>query len=86
MLWWNLEPLDWIESLSNGLRADTRGASADQLAALEQASAGYRERFSYAFICHQPGHGVEHLVAAITERRPLLLRALERLYSSEVRA
>ena len=52
LLWWSLEPLDWMEALSHAHRIELRGASHEQLAALEQASGAYRARFSYAFVCH----------------------------------
>jgi len=44
-----------------------RGASQEQLAALEKASGAYRERFTYAFVSH-PALGVEAMVAAIEQR------------------
>src|SRR5947207_485666 len=68
LLWWSLEPLDWMEALSNGSRLEARGASAEQIAAFERASTAYRERFSYAFVHHAPGNGVVQIVAAIQER------------------
>jgi allantoicase len=67
LLWWSLEPLDWMEALTPAHRVEVRGASQEQLAALEQASSAYRERFSYAFVCH-PQVGVEQMLAAIDER------------------
>ena len=67
LLWWSLEPLDWMEALNNGPRVETRGVPAAQAAAIDQASAAYRERFSYSFIS-QSSHGMEQIVAAIEER------------------
>ena len=68
LLWWNLEPLDWIAAFGNGLRAEPRGATPEQLAALERAGEAYRERFAYSFVWHQPGAGVEQMLAAIEQR------------------
>jgi allantoicase len=67
LLWWSLEPLDWMEALRQAHRVELRGATHEQLAALERASAAYRERFGYAFVCHPPA-GVERMAAAIEER------------------
>ena len=44
LLWWSLEPVDWIEALRQAHRVELRGATHEQLAALEQASGAYRER------------------------------------------
>jgi allantoicase len=68
LLWWSLDPLDWVEALGNGSRVETKGVPPEQIAALERAAAAYRERFSYAFVFHSAGHGVEQMVAAIEER------------------
>ena len=66
LLWWNLDPLDWMDAFSREPRAELRGATADQAARLEQAAGAYRERFSYPFVCC--AGGVEEILAAVAQR------------------
>ena len=94
LLWWNLDPLDWMEAFGREPRQDFRGAAPDQVAALAAAEAQYRERFGYAFVCCQPAgaagmlasigqrlsHDAEHeLRAAAEEKRRLTRARLEKL-------
>jgi allantoicase len=67
LLWWNLDPLDWMEAFGRESRSEFRGATPDQLAALEQAGREYRERFGYPFVCSTPA-GASEMPAMIAQR------------------
>jgi allantoicase len=67
LLWWNLDPLDWMEAFNREPNAEFRGASADRLAALDQARGAYRERFGYPFVSTQSG-SVDEMETLIAQR------------------
>ena len=60
LLWWSLEPLDWLEALGRHKRSAVTGA--------EEAHRAYEEKFSYVFLAVSAGKSADEMVALMRER------------------
>ena len=68
LLWWSLDPVDWVEAFGSQSTFELKGGTSAQLAGLQAAFDAYGERFPHTLVCHIPSGSIDEFVAAVRER------------------